>query len=383
MKLAKNIYIALAGVMMLSTSCASSWTEPKAEVLDNQKGLKRLYPLLEARGVEDLTPTMAKHYQQIREEYRKKDRVIGFGWFGNWSAIGDDPMGYLKMLPDSVDMVSLWGTTGRLTEAQQADLKFYQDVKGGRAMLCWIVEDTGNQITPVGKTPQDYWLKEKGGGDKVKAAEAYADAIADTIVKYNLDGFDIDLEPRYGHMSRWSDISSSRRIGDQPGDNNVLHSFIKRLYDRFKAEEEKGAKRRIIAVDGEPDLLSFETSKMIDYYILQAYWESRSQSVLNKINRLSHLDNYQRKTIITVEFEQTWRNGGTSGYRSEKYPELNNKPGAQFFDYATLDFPNGVRVAGIGSYHMEYDKLNEPYFWIRQALNRANSTIPGKFTPTN
>lgn len=375
---------------MLSTSCNKSWTEPEAEVLENQQGLKRFIPLIEVKTVEDLTPATLKYYEEVRE-YRKKERVIGFGWFGNWTAIGNDPMSYLKMLPDSVDMVSLWGSgTGDLSEAQKLDLKFFQEVKGGKAMICWIVQDTGDQMTPriakpdgTLKSGKEHWLDSIGRGDKVKAAEAYADAIADRIMEYGFDGFDIDFEPGYGHHSRWSGIAEEYKpIGPNAGQNQVMHGFIKRLYDRFKEAEAKDGKHRIIAFDGEPDYLTNETAKMVDYFIFQAYWERSTASVLHKISKVNHLDNYQRKTIITVEFEQNWRTGGVEGYRSAKYPELYGKDGAQLFDYATLDFDNGVRIGGIGAYHMEYDKKDTPYKFMRAALHRANKEIPGKFTPT-
>ena len=54
--------------------------------------------------------------------------------------------------------------------------------------------------------------------------------------------------------------------------------------------------------------------------------------------------------------------------------------GRQITDYAVLDL-NGKRVAGVGTYHMEYDKSDEiPYRWLRQALDFGNKTKPGKFT---
>lgn len=389
MKLNKYIAALALGTIALA-SCAKDWTEPEAKVYPNQENLQRLVPFLEAKTDADLTPTMRKHYEQIAE-YRKKDRVLGFGWFGNWTAKGSDPMAYLKALPDSVDMVSIWGTKGALTEDQKADLKYFQDIKHGKAMLCWIVEDTGAQITPEGKNAEDYWLTERGGGDYVKAAEAYADAIADTIVKYRLDGFDIDYEAGYGHQSRWSRLSQTG-VTIAPGGNNVAFAFIKRLYDRFQAETAKDGRKRLIAFDGEPDLLSPEAAEMIDYFIFQAYWEGNTARVLNKINQVSHLPNHERKTIITVEFEQTWRTGGmhpNSGaanwggrqnYTSTVYPELNGKAySAQLLDYATLDWPSGIRIAGIGSYHMEYDKMDYPYKWLRMALDRANKELPGRF----
>ena len=145
------------------------------------------------------------------------------------------------------------------------------------------------------------------------------------------------------------------------------------MYDRLHP------KGRMLVFDGEPYCLSTEASKMIDFYIYQAYYESSPSDVLNKIRR-SHLDKWQSKTIITVEFEKFWKNGGLPGY-STNDPAIQNMPGGhQLTDYGVLDLPNGNRIAGIGTYHMEYDKSNNlPYRWLLQALEYANKTKPGKF----
>ena len=377
MKLSKIFYARVAALALFS---CSQWTETEREILPNQEGLIRRVPFLDAKSEADLPPSLRKHYEAIRE-YRKTDHVLGFGWFGNWTAKGTDPNAYLKGLPDSVDFVSLWGTRGSLTQEQKEDLEYFQKIKGGKALLCWIVQDVGDQLTPPGKSQSDYWLKEKGGGDPIKACEAYADAIADTIQKYNLDGFDIDYEPGYGHSSRNSLMPISQPsvwIADasSAGEtevNQYMYAFIKKLRARLDAM----GKGKLLVMDGEPYLLTPETSKMIDYYIYQAYWEGSSTAVRNKIKN-DDLDNYIRKTIVTVEFEQNWRTGGVTYYTSDKYPELDYKHGAQIYDYATLDI-DGIRIAGIGTYHMEYDKQDMPYKWLRSALDRANKEVPGKF----
>lgn len=61
-------------------------------------------------------------------------------------------------------------------------------------------------------------------------------------------------------------------------------------------------------------------------------------------------------------------------------PEINAYPeGRQIFDYATLDLPDGRRIGGIGTYHMEYDYANTPpYKWLREALHLGNVVYPGK-----
>ncbi|GIM50740.1 endo-beta-N-acetylglucosaminidase family protein [Capnocytophaga stomatis] len=363
MKLHKIILGTL--VTAVSAVGCQKWTETERITFDNQN-VDKVVHLMEAETEEDLNPHVREYYKKIREEYRNKPRVKGFGWFGNWSGKGDNPQNYLRALPDSVDFVSLWGTRGALSSEQKKDLKFFQDVKGGKALLCWIVEDLGGPLTPVGKERMQYWVNEKGGGDFNEGVRAYANAIADTIEKYNLDGFDIDYEPGYGH---YGDLANDDTIeGDHP-----MQIFIETLSGRLRP------KGRMLVMDGEPYLLSTETSKLIDHYIYQAYWESGTNSVIRKIT-MPHLVDWERKTIITVEFEQGWRTGGIRYYYST-HPEIQKiREGKQILDYSVMDLPSGKRIGGIGTYHMEYDYANKPeYKWLRKALYYGNQKYPGNF----
>ena len=81
MKLLKYLCIGISALSILS---CSDWTSEEREVFENQEGMHRLIPLIEAQTEEDLTPTMREYFAQIRE-YRKTPHVKGFGWFGNWT----------------------------------------------------------------------------------------------------------------------------------------------------------------------------------------------------------------------------------------------------------------------------------------------------------
>ena len=258
MKLLKYLCIGISALSILS---CSDWTSEEREVFENQEGMHRLIPLIEAQTEEDLTPTMREYFAQIRE-YRKTPHVKGFGWFGNWTGKGNNAQNYLKMLPDSVDFVSLWGTRGYLSDEQKADLKFFQEVKGGKALLCWIIQDLGDQLTPKGLNATQYWVEEKGQGNFIEGVKAYANAICDSIEKYNLDGFDIDYEPGYGHSGTLANYQTI-----SPSGNNKMQVFIETLSARLRPAG------RMLVMDGQPDLLSTETSKLVDHYIYQAYWE--------------------------------------------------------------------------------------------------------------
>ena len=365
----KKILIYVGALIFASNIVGcSDWTNPERDVFDNQENLERFIPLIDAQSEADLTPTMKKYFADLRA-YRSTPHVKGFGWFGNWTGKGSNAQNYLKMLPDSVDFVSLWGTRGNLSESQKTDLKFFQEVKGGKALLCWIVQNLGDQMTPPGLDANKYWVEEKGKGDFKAGVAAYANAICDTIEKYNLDGFDIDYEPGYGHRGSLANLDMI-----QPeGGNENMYVFIKTLSDRLRP------KGRMLVMDGQPDLLSKETSKLIDHYIYQAYWTQSTEGVISKITH-NHLEDWERKTIITVEFEQGWRTGGVKYYKSKRKELQDVKEGLQILDYAILDLPSGRRIGGIGTFHMEYDFANDPpYKWLRKALYFGNVVVPGKF----
>ena len=360
---------ALVAAMALASVACSKWTDDERLTFDNQKDLKRAIPFIELTSADQLTAEQQKYYSELRA-WKQTPHVRGFGWFGGWTAKGTDPQKYLRMLPDSVDIVSLWGTHGNLTEAQKTDLKLFREVKGGKVLLCWIVQNLGDQLTPQGKNATDYWVTEKGGGDFLEGVKAYANAICDTIEKYDLDGFDLDYEPGYGHSGNMA--TTTAWISET--ENVNMYTFIKTLYDRLNP------KGRIVVMDGEPYYMDRATSKMVSYYIYQAYDEATTARALQKLENggtfgyeeVDYLDNWEGKSFLTLEFQKYSKTGGFPRYTSSN-PEIQKLDvGRQIMDYATMLMPNGKRIAGIGTYHMELDTEGGSYRFLRQALNAGN-----------
>lgn len=360
---------ALVAAMALASVACSKWTDDERLTFDNQKDLKRAIPFIELTSADQLTAEQQKYYSELRA-WKQTPHVRGFGWFGGWTAKGTDPQKYLRMLPDSVDIVSLWGTHGNLTEAQKTDLKLFREVKGGKVLLCWIIQNLGDQLTPQGKNATDYWVTEKGGGDFLEGVKAYANAICDTIEKYDLDGFDLDYEPGYGHSGN---MATTTAWISETGNVN-MYTFIKTLYDRLNP------KGRIVVMDGEPYYMDRATSKMVSYYIYQAYDESTTARALQKLENGGtygygeddYLDNWEGKSFLTLEFQKYSKTGGFPRYTSSN-PEIQKlDAGRQIMDYATMLMPNGKRIAGIGTYHMELDTEGGSYRFLRQALNAGN-----------
>lgn len=150
------------------------------------------------------------YHQNIRDYLNSPHRIV-YGWFGNWTGRGSGGRigeGTLMGLPDSVDFVSLWLVWDNFNEARLADLREYQ-AAGHRAVLCWRAGRIGDNLTPAEykDNPGEYWGWSIDGEDwegnpytansveaHKYAAEKYAMAVVDTCRKYNIDGFDYDIE---------------------------------------------------------------------------------------------------------------------------------------------------------------------------------------------
>ena len=237
MKGLKLILFAVAAMITVPTMVTScdDWTEP------------------EAKDYFSATANTEAYKAQLKNYFNSPHKVM-FGWFGSWSAgnISNKLIG----LPDSTDFVSLWLCYGNLNEAQQADLKAFQE-RGSKAVLCWLNTNIGENITPgvSGIPDKDEAFKHWGyipafgydepqldasgnpildeNGEQVfihheytleshiAAAEKYAEAIADTCEKYNIDGFDADLESYGSLITR---------------DGVVLNAFFRKLIERFEPE---------------------------------------------------------------------------------------------------------------------------------------------------
>lgn len=341
------------------------------------------------------------YYAALRA-YKKTDHQIAFGWFGNWTGKGSSKQASLAGLPDSVDVVSIWGTVGNLSDEQKADLKHFQDVKGGRAMLCWIIQDIGGPLTPkitdekkaeyqaAYKAAQiangiassavveytdaqmnlkwtyEYWGyvptsvdimrganvavvgpaddTEAGSAKRKASAEKYANAICDTLDKYRLDGFDIDYEPNFGHS------------GTMGGRAEMMVPFIETLGKRIGPKSGTG---RLLAIDGEPQSIASETGPYFDYFIVQAYNASSSENLDSRLaNTIGNFTNIlpaqevARKYVVTENFEDHASGGGVwfTDRQGNRIPSL---LGMATWYPIVGGVP--VRKGGVGTYHMEYE----------------------------
>ena len=380
----KNI-LAVSALALTTLASCSKWTD------------------MEIQHPVDLTkPGHDEAYYKALRDYKNSDHQIAFSYYSAWTGVGTNMQSSLMGLPDSVDLVSLWGGWKNPTEAQLKDLRAAQQKKGLKAMICFLVLDMGAGVTPDPTEAEKAALKEgeswthkywgwstaqtpEGKAARRAAVVKYANAICDVIEKYGYDGFDIDAEPNYSHP--FSTNYEMWRMDKEDG-VSTLTLFIETLGKRIgpMAETEAGRKR-ILAVDGEPDALPPTHAKYFNYFIIQAYGDGvgysngHFQGMLRAYKDVLSVEEICKKSIFVVNFESGATRGGQAGLGQILNFALQNpvvdgvtyrKGGVGAFrvdlEYAitTPDVVNGIDMSPVKG-------LSYP--WWRRAIQLMNPTI--------
>ena len=381
----KNI-LAVSALALTTLASCSKWTD------------------MEIQHPVDLTkPGHDEAYYKALRDYKNSDHQIAFSYYSAWTGVGTNMQSSLMGLPDSVDLVSLWGGWKNPTEAQLKDLRAAQQKKGLKAMICFLVLDMGAGVTPDPTEAEKAALKEgeswthkywgwstaqtpEGKAARRAAVVKYANAICDVIEKYGYDGFDIDAEPTYSHP--FSTNYEVWRMDREDGVSTLMTLFIETLGKRIgpMAETEAGRKR-ILAVDGEPDALPPTHAKYFNYFIIQAYGDGvgysngHFQGMLRAYKDVLSVEEICKKSIFVVNFESGATRGGQAGLGQILNFALQNpvvdgvtyrKGGVGAFrvdlEYAitTPDVVNGIDMSPVKG-------LSYP--WWRRAIQLMNPTI--------
>ena len=358
----------LAAASMALTAC-SDWTDTEIKDPTNLT----------------VTNKSEEYYAKLRE-YKNSDHEKSFGWFGNWTGEAAMLNNSLKGLPDSVDFVSLWGNWSNLNDKQKKDLEFVQKVKGTKVLMCFIVMDIGDQLTPpipadkaAAGTTWKQWRKEFWGwGDtnasRIAAAEKYANAICDSIDKYGYDGFDIDAEPNFAQP-----FATDKELWTEQG---VMPAYVKALSKRIGP---KSGTNKMLVVDGEPNALPDSLGNHFDYFILQAYTTTSDYELNDRLAvQINHFQNKMsaeevaKKIIVCENFENYAAKGGVN-FTTKLSTTIPSLLGMAYWQ-PTYDGKT-YKKGGVGSYHMEYEygqsSAQTTYPWLRKAIQIMNHNKKG------
>lgn len=362
----KLLYVILAAMGALMFIQCSDWTE------------------MEPKFTEPVNINGEDYYKALRE-YKKTKHPIVFGWYSEWTGTGTNMNNQLRGIPDSMDIVSLWGGAFNLTEAQKSDLQEVREKKGLRVLYCRIITNVGGGHTPTSveedhivdgvqynskeEAMASYWGWYGNYGDTSaegieKAIRKYARVIIDSINKYNYDGFDIDYEPNFGNGGNLSSYSDR------------MHIFLDEL---SKELGPKSGTERILMVDGEPQTLNTESGPLLNYYVVQAYYcegdnsgkteslDTRFNKLLNKFGSVEDEATILKKTIWCEDFEKHKGDGG---------PVFTTRDGVVTYSLKgmAMYYRPGVdaRLGGVGAYRFNLCRPVNDYLFMREAIQVLN-----------
>ena len=347
----KNIIILMG--LLLGVSACSKWNDPISKNIEDE-ALKELFEQRDKHKweAEDAREKENQEaYQQYLKNlraYKESEHPIMFGWFNAWNPEAPGKYSKLTLLPDSMDVVSIWGNWHSLNEDKIKELREVQE-KGTKVVIGWIVQSIGDQIV---------WGRENWADNDYDAIEDYAQAIVDTIAKYDYDGFDCDYEPSYA--SPWKpgghcgDIVSCSQNSGKEKEN----FFFKRMREKLDEHGQKVGRKMLFHLNGSIDWLTPSSAKYFDRFVIQSYngYFNTCGSIENLTQKLGIST---KQILFTESFENKPHNRPTFVSR-----------------YAKMVVSRGRDLGGIGVYHINEDAHEEDtYKNVREAITTMNPPI--------
>ena len=335
------------------------------------------------------------YYENLRAfKATMLDRKLSFAWFGYWNATGSYLSNSLSGLPDSMDVISIWGDTWKDLDkgGRREDLEYVQKVKGTKVLVCDLIGSIGSGYTPAGVSFQEHWgwegdlnlptVTERRTTVPTPNQEAiirkYARLYAEDIIARGFDGYDMDFEIGYGSAGTLVEYYERLRV------------YLDEMSKYFGPKSGTG---RLMIMDGAVNNLPSFVARYFDFFVIQAY-NSGGDSDLNlagvTANRFGAAVNTLRSEYATIDsiaervvMAENWEGGrhatgGRVGYTSALGGSVPSLKGMALW----IPTHSGIsyrRSGGCGVFHVEYE-YGVPatngytgfYPWMREAIQIMN-----------
>lgn len=292
-----------------------------------------------------------EYYKALRA-YKKSKHSISFAWWGGSGveSIGPNMASRYEGLPDSIDIVSLWGGIPKNPEVM-AELQAVREKKGTQFVIVMF----GSGVNRL-MDKNDSLLSIT---DPMAAIDNVAKAIADTVKKYNLDGFDLDYEPGYGDKSIFGD--SGGTITDDPHTQRLFKA-LSQYFGPMSGTD------KLLIIDGQSDV---GIIPYIDYHVQQTYGVSNAGSLQSRFSTYGGGNILPSEKFVVTENMQ----GNGAFGKSFIYNGVN------IGSLAGMAYWNPIqgRKGGFGAYLLEYDALSNPnagyYYNFRKGIQIQNPAL--------
>ncbi|WP_101689477.1 glycoside hydrolase family 18 [Dysgonomonas massiliensis] len=335
----KNLLITIYCLLLVMFASCESWTDVEADVLPETQ-------------ISSLTP----EEEAALIEYKNSDHKLFFAWF-NYTPENPSMQSRISGIPDSLDIVSFF--TGYVdNEQNRRDVKFLQERRGTKVLVTmW---------------PDPYFSTKGAGSHDLDSMKIYARNLAESVIEWGLDGFDLDYEPNFGGDEYFQDM---------------MRTFIDVMSEYMgpmcKEEYKVNGKHRLLVVDGQ--WKDAEYADRFDYFIGQAY-DTKNAGQLDQ--RLSGggsdfgIGFPNEKRIFT---EWTSDANNYFGHGGDKYTYFNKETNEEESIpslWGMAHYATEGEIAGCGVYVLQFayaegNHMNKPtppnnYFYAREAIQIMN-----------
>ncbi|MCI1647537.1 MAG: glycoside hydrolase family 18 [Bacteroides sp.] len=269
------------------------------------------------------------YYQNLRD-FKASDHAISFMWFAQWGAQNSMAVRFTG-LPDSLDVVSIWGGGIPPKENTQLweDLRFVQKVKGTKMLYVAIVrlgaEDDSHDFKQI--LNQGLALPEGEERESLlgKAIDMYADYYLDQVFENDLDGFDADYEPEGDFLTGQYFVRFIKRMALYMGPNpdQTKEERLKLIHERYGTEITDTNKMLCIDGSEEGELVDY-----VNYYFLQSYGGGTSYPSNWPIE----------KCVFCCNMGDNWKGSMSEMYEQAKYEPIKGHKGGFGAFYGHRDY---------------------------------------------
>jgi hypothetical protein len=321
-----KIYIFLTSLFVSAIIFCSCDTYPEAE------------QLLKPKTYDD------QYYANLRA-FKKSDHQISYGWYSDYSQTYSPGQHFLG-LPDSIDIISLWGgiPTPSTNPIAYDEMRFVQKVKGTRMLSVKII-----------RMQSETWTTLDSAG-----IIQYGDTLLSSVFKNDLDGLDLDYEPE----------------GDYLTGNNltILVKYLGQFLGPMSVNPEK-----LLVIDYYSTRPPADVEPYINYLVNQAYTQgTTTNSAANLQSRYNLVASWcpPEKFIVTENIGDWWPNGGspfTEADGNTLTPEGNRMYSLE--GMARWN-PSQGKKGGWGAFYFIRDyNLDPPYKFMRRCIQIVNPAV--------
>jgi len=293
-----------------------------------------------------------QYYENLRA-YKESDHEICYGWYADYAQTFSPGM-HFKGLPDSIDIISLWGGIPSLKEDDSLtsynptayhEMRFVREVKGTKMLAVKII-----------RMEEEDWttLSEEG-------IIEYADYLMRMVFENDLDGLDLDYEPEGDYLA---------------GDNMIiLIEYLGQYLGPMSNNPEK-----LLVIDYYNNRPPEEVEPYINYLVNQAYTQGITENSASHLQgRYDQVEDWcpPEKFIVTENIGDWWQNGG-SPFTEADGNTISPVDGKRMYSLEGMARWNPTQgpKGGFGAFYFIRDYNSDPpYKYMRRAIQAQNPAV--------